>query len=133
MSKKLNFLVVDDCSVVRSGIVDLINQSLSESNMLADVMESEDAENALADLSVYSDDLDVVFLAWNLPDVNGARVLSLIRENEDFDHIKIIATASEKAKQELKDIKHLGLYGYLIKPFEKRDVDRILRQLKDRA
>jgi DNA-binding NarL/FixJ family response regulator len=133
MAKKLNFLVVDDCSIIRSGIIDMINESLAESDIEADVLESEDAENALADLSAYSDDLDVVFLAWNLPDVNGARVLSLIRENEDFDHIKIVATASEKAQQELKDIKHLGLYGYLIKPFQKRDMERMLRQIKDRV
>jgi CheY-like chemotaxis protein len=133
MPRKLNFLVVDDCSVLRAGIVELILESLKDTDIDADIMESEDAESALADLSAYADILDVIFLAWNLPDVNGARVLSLIRDNSDFDHIRVVATASEKAKQEIKDIKKLGLYSYLIKPFDKKDIDRILRQIKDRT
>jgi DNA-binding NarL/FixJ family response regulator len=133
MSKKLNFLVIDDCNVVRAGIVEMIESSLENVGIVADIMESEDAENGLADLCAYSDELDVVFLAWNLPDVNGARVLSLIRENEDFDHIKVIATASEKHKKEVKSVKHLGLYGYLIKPFKQEDIDKMLRQVKDRV
>lgn len=133
MAKKLHFLVIDDCSIVRAGLIEMINSSLANVEIEADIMESEDAENGLADLCAYSDVLDVVFLAWNLPDVNGARVLSLIRENKDFDHIKIIATSSEKHKQDVKDVKHLGLYGSLIKPYKQEDIDKILRQVKDRV
>lgn len=133
MSKKLHFLVIDDCSVIRAGITEMIKNSLEQAQIDADIIESEDAENGLADLCAYSDVLDVVFMAWNLPDVNGARLLSLIRENSDFDHIKIIATASEKHKQDVRDVKNLGLYSYLIKPFSQDDMDKMLRQVKDRV
>lgn len=129
---KLKSLIVNDNPVVREALSDMIDNSLENTHIVSDVMFSEDAENGLADLCAYCDDLDVVFLDWNLPDINGARLVSLVRDNKDFDNVKIIVTVSEKAKSEAKSVRNLGIYGCLTKPFVQEDVNRILRQFKDR-
>jgi two-component system chemotaxis response regulator CheY len=112
--------------------MDMIDNSLDGTQIKSEVMESEDAENGLADLCAYSDDLDIIFLDWNLPDVNGARLVSLVRDNEDFNNVKIIVTVSQDSKNEVKSVRGMGIYGYLTKPFVQNDVDRVLRQFKDR-
>lgn len=130
MSRKLNFLVIDDVKTLRVGTANMLINSLQDASIDADVMESDNAENGLADLCIYSDVLDAVFMAWNLPDINGAELLNLIRENEDLRHIKIIITASEKHKDEVKQNRQKGVHGYLIKPYTQHDVDKVLRQIK---
>lgn len=129
---KLRSLIVNDNNIISQALSDMIQHSLKDTHIVSDVMVSENAENGLADLCAYCDELDLVFLDWNLPDVNGARLVSLVRDNKDFDSVKIIVTVSEKAKQEAKEVKNIGIYGCLTKPFVQEDVDRVLRQFKDR-
>jgi two-component system chemotaxis response regulator CheY len=129
---KLKSLIVNDSSIVRNALMDMIDNSLEGTHIVSDVLESEDAENGLADLCAYSDDLDIIFLDWNLPDVNGAKLVSLVRDNEDFDRVRIIVTVSQDSKDEVKDVRRMGVYGCLTKPFVQEDVCRVLRQFKDR-
>jgi two-component system chemotaxis response regulator CheY len=130
MQKKLHFLIIDDIETLRVGTSNMLKNSLREVDIAADVMESETAEDALADLCVYSDNLDAIFMAWNMPDINGADLLGMIRANEDFEHIKVIVTGSEKYKTEIKDNRENGVHGYLIKPYTQKDVNKVLRQIK---
>jgi two-component system chemotaxis response regulator CheY len=130
MQKKLHFLIIDDIETMRLGTSNMLKNSLQDAGIEADVMESDNAEDAIADLSVYCENLDAVFMAWNLPDINGADLLSLIRNNEDFEHIKIIVTGSEKYKDEIKENRVNGVHGYLIKPYTQKDVNRVLTQIK---
>jgi DNA-binding NarL/FixJ family response regulator len=132
MSKKLNIMIIDDVDTLRTATIEMINKSLEGLDIEADVVECDNADDGLADLCIYYDTIDFLFMGWNLPDVNGASLLSLIRENEDFDRVKIVITASEKSKQDVIEHKNLGVYSYLIKPYGQKDIDKILRQIKDR-
>jgi two-component system chemotaxis response regulator CheY len=129
MDKKLHFLIIDDIATMRVGTTNMLKNTLTSKDIEADVIESESAEDGLADLCVYSDSLDAVFMAWNLPDINGSQLLHMIRENEDFDHIKVIVTGSQKYKEEIKENKKDGIHGYLIKPYTQKDVEKVMRQM----
>jgi DNA-binding NarL/FixJ family response regulator len=130
MQSKLHFLIIDDIETLRVATSNMLKNSLHDAGLEADIMESETAEDGLADLCVYSDNLDAIFMAWNLPDVNGADLLSMIRANEDFNHIKVIITASEKYKDAVKENRKNGVHGYLIKPYDQKDINKVLRQIK---
>lgn len=131
-SKKLNILLIDNIDTMRLATTNMIKNSLKEADIEAEVVETSNAEDGLAELCVFYDNIDFLFMGWNLPDVNGASLLSIIRENSDFDKVKIVITASEKYKTDVIEHKNLGIYSYLIKPFTQKDIDKILRQTKDR-
>jgi DNA-binding LytR/AlgR family response regulator len=130
MKKKLTFLVADYTPVIRNGIKDMLADILSDIDV--DFFEAENANEVFDDLQAYGSDIDAIFLAWNMPDMSGDKILSLIREKDEYNNIKVIATASEKAHEELKDFKKLGLYAYLIKPFTQSDIEKAIKPLIER-
>jgi CheY-like chemotaxis protein len=129
MKKKLTFLIVDYTPIIRGGIKEMLSSIYTDIEL--EFLEAEHAEEVFEDLKAYKD-IDTIFLAWNMPDMNGAKILSRIREHEEYNNIKIIATASQKAHDELKEFKQLGLNGYLIKPFKQEDVEKAIKGILTR-
>jgi hemerythrin-like metal-binding protein len=60
---------------------------------------------------------DVVFMAYDLPTINGLEITKIIRE--EGNNVPIVAYVHDKDKVEIKRWIPFGLSGYLIKPSKK--------------
>jgi PleD family two-component response regulator len=123
MSKKVNILIGDSSITVRESIKELISVYFEN----YDILESETGNIVLDDLKVYKN-TDIIFLANTFEDMTGERVLSLIRNNDDYNHVRIIMTMSEENKDKLHDLSNLGIFGYLVKPFDENEFSKLAKK-----
>jgi len=71
----------------------------------------------------------IVFLDYNLPDMNGFSVMTqLIKVKPDVK--VIIETALERNEQSIKDLIAQGAYDYLSKPIRFEDIKKIIESLE---
>lgn len=59
---------------------------------------------------------DIVFLDLNLPKVDGAQVLKIIKDIPHLSSMPVIALSSSKSDQEVRNIYALHANAYLVKP-----------------
>jgi two-component system response regulator AtoC len=108
MKKKKNILVVDDESAMRKNIKDIL--SIEGYNVF-------EAENGLEAINrLKSNDIDLVLLDFNMPQMDGIAVLYEIRKiNSDLPVIMLTAYGTnERVIEAMKS----GAYDYMEKPFE---------------
>jgi excisionase family DNA binding protein len=64
----------------------------------------------------------VILLDMHLDDVKGERVLQLVRDTEDMQMSKVIATSNKFTEGQGKHLMRQGFDGFLRKPFHARQV-----------
>lgn len=110
-------LVVDDEPYMRSLIGDYLNEigpfQTVEASDGAKALEIFDEENP-----------DLIFLDILLPEMKGTQVMEKINEkNQDVEVIMITAVGQ---KQIMEDCLEAGAEDYILKPFNKKDLENIL-------
>jgi len=117
----MKLLVVDDSSIIRKII-----------KATADVlqMETEEAQDgieALEKLSAHYENIDLVLLDWNMPEMSGYDVLVEIKGNEKLRHIPVMMVTTEGQKNNIVAAVRAGADNYLTKPFTVEELEsRIL-------
>lgn len=108
---KIKALVVDDSKIMRSAVKRALNQL-----MLADFeyVEAKDGEDAL---SKFNDDIDILFVDWNMPNMTGVEFARAVRD-QGRGNIPIIMVTAEKAMGKVdKALNEGGANEYVTKPF----------------
>ena len=123
MSKRINILIGDSSITVRESIKEFINQCIDN----YDILEAEDGQTIFETLDAYKD-INLLFLANTLNDMSGERVLSLIREKEEYNSVRIVMTMSEENKDKLANFTNLGIFGFLVKPFNVESMEKIVKK-----
>ena len=113
----MKLLVVDDSSIIRKII-----------KATADVleMETEEAQDgieALEKLAVYYNDIDLVLLDWNMPEMSGYDVLVEIKNSETYKHIPVMMVTTEGQKSNIVAAVRAGADNYLTKPFTVEELE----------
>ena len=92
-----------------------------------EVIWAETGEDALSFVET-EDDLDLILLDMQLPDINGDEVARQIRADSHFDKLPIVALTANvrSAEQELEGI---SIQGALAKPINTVKLDKILADL----
>ena len=110
----MNILLVDDSQVARM----LIQNVLSEHKHAGDFnfFNAENGEFALDMLSHHK--IDIMFLDWHMPVMDGKELINIIRENKKYVNMKIIIASAEDSKEKVLQMIQNKVNGYLIKPFE---------------
>lgn len=111
-------LVVDDESIIRDNLERILTE---ESYTVVTVPTGEKALSVLEE-----NDLDVMLLDLNLPDISGLEVLQKAKEL-DPELMVIIITGYASVESAVKALK-LGAYDYIKKPF-KADVIKLIVRL----
>jgi two-component system aerobic respiration control sensor histidine kinase ArcB len=121
--RSLNILLVEDVPLNAEIATNLLEQRGHE------VIWAETGEDALS--FVYTeDDLDLVLLDMQLPDINGDEVARQIREDEHFDGLPIVAlTANVRSAEE--ELAGINIQGALAKPINTTKLDKMLGELFD--
>lgn len=117
----LNILLVEDVPLNAEIATNLLEQRGHE------VIWAETGEDALSFVQT-EDDLDLVLLDMQLPDINGDVVAREIRADEHFDNLPIVVLTANvrSAEEELRGIK---VQGSLAKPINTNKLDKMLATL----
>lgn len=119
--RSLYILLVEDVPLNAEIATNLLEQRGHE------VIWAETGEDALS-LVATEDDLDLILLDMQLPDINGDQVAKEIRADSHYDDLPIVALTANvrSAEQELEGI---SIQGALAKPINTTRLDRMLADL----
>ena len=123
MNGKRSILLVEDDAVSRQ----IMGRILEDQY---DVSFSETGTEALETLRRSMDEVSLLLLDLNLPDMNGIDILREIRENDDAPRFPIIVITSDKAAE--VECLTLGATDFISKPFPSPEVirARVLRTIE---
>lgn len=118
MDRIANILLVEDDQL---DVMD-IKRTLNKTGMMYQLHVAANGEEAIDMLSGKNDNQaivpDIILLDINMPRMNGLELLNVIRNTEEWKHIKcfIVTTSEEKVDREAA--KKLGVSGYIVKPLK---------------
>ena len=125
--KTIKVMTIDDSHIMRK----LIRYELEKLNITGIhfiVYEATDGLDALSILERFPD-VSIIFLDWNMPNMNGEEFVSKVRDDNRYDKIKIIMATTENTKEKVSGILKKGINGYLVKPFDPSKIATIVKQL----
>jgi len=118
------FLTVDDSMTMRL----IIKNTLLKNFKNIEVYEADDGYKCLDVLKEHPD-IDVIFMDWNMPNLNGADTVDKIREKDIYKNIKIIMATTEGAKDKVRQMISKGVKGYLVKPFKPETITPLAKKM----
>lgn len=124
---KIKALVVDDSKIMRSAVKRTLDQL-----MLADFeyIEAIDGEDAL---EKFSEDIQIIFLDWNMPRMTGVDFSKAVRQKGNTEHIPIIMITAEKSMGKVDTaLNEGGANAYVTKPFTADQVYKVLNRYIDK-
>ena len=117
----INFLVVEDSPTMRQ----LITFALKRVHG-SKIVEASDGIDALKKLPAQK--FDMVLTDINMPIMDGLKLVSLIRGNDQHKGIPIIIITTEGAEEDKKKGLALGANAYLPKPIQTAELLKLVNQ-----
>jgi len=113
----MKILVVDDSSVIRKiikAIIDILQM---------ETIEAQDGIEALEILSEKHNEINLVLLDWNMPEMSGYDVLVEIKSNPQYRDIPVMMVTTEGQKSSIVAAVKAGAINYLTKPFSSEELE----------
>ncbi len=116
-------LVVDDSNIIRNFILKILDDSY-------EVISANDGKEAIdiLDDERKRNDIKAVLLDLNMPNVNGFEVLDFYKNKDLFRSIPISIITGVDDKESINKAFKYPIVDILLKPFNERDVKRILEK-----
>jgi two-component system chemotaxis response regulator CheY len=108
-------LVVDDSRSMRA----IVGKQLRELGFA--VEEAGSGQEALAALHQRGP-VDLVLLDWNMPEMDGCEVLSLIRSEPRYKNMRVMMVTTESEMSQVAVALEAGANEYLMKPFDRESL-----------
>ena len=105
-------LIVDDSRAIRG----IIRKMLGEIGF--EVLEAGHGLEALQRLKE-SEQVDVMLIDWNMPEMNGYDFLCAVRANNKFNDVPLMMVTSETEMTQMARALAAGANEYVMKPFSK--------------
>ena len=105
-------MVVDDSRIMRN----VVKSVFSDLKIPSLFLEAEDGRKAFQLLE--TNKVDIVFLDWNMPEMDGMEFLKKVRLMPDYDELPIVMVTSEAAKYNVVEALQNGATDYIIKPIQ---------------
>jgi two-component system chemotaxis response regulator CheY len=112
-------LVVDDSRSMRA----ILTKQLRELGF--DVVEAGGGAEALRSLHAQGP-FELVLLDWNMPEMDGQEVLTLIRSEPAYKGVRVMMVTTESEMSQVSVALDAGANEYLMKPFDR---DALLQKL----
>lgn len=119
----MKILIVDDSSTMRRIIINILAQIGQN-----DIIQASDGNEAIE--AIKADQIDLVLMDWNMPNMTGIDALKTIRSMGLNMPVIMITTEAEKTRI-LEAIK-CGASNYIIKPFSQDVVIGKVREVMDK-
>jgi len=107
----MKLLVVDDSSVIRKIIM------AAADVLQMETIEAQDGIEALEILSKIHNEINLILLDWNMPELSGYDVLVEIKSNSKYKDIPVMMVTAEGQKKSIVAAIQAGAINYLTKPF----------------
>ena len=107
-------LVVDDSRIMRN----LVKNTFAELKIPCQYLEAENGKKAMQLLE--SNKVDLVFLDWNMPEMDGMEFLKRARAMPNYQDTPIIMVTSESAKYNVVEALQNGATDYIVKPVQQK-------------
>ncbi len=118
----LRFLVIEDSPTMRQ----LISFALKRIPH-AEIIEASDGVDGLKKLS--SANVDMILTDINMPIMDGLKLVTLVRSNEDYKDIPIIIITTEGASEDRDRALALGADAYITKPVQSANLLSKVKEL----
>lgn len=113
----MKLLIVDGETLDRSMLADYLGQDYS-------LQMSDSGEEALAILAAHRNNIDLVLLELNMPDIDGSAVLRRMGELGWLEDTPVITISSQGNREVEEQSLELGAVDFIRKPFDKHVVRR---------
>ncbi len=109
----MNLMIVDDSPAMRKMIIrDLVEIRNREDD---NYFEAEDGLEAIKVLN--TNKVDIVFVDWNMPRLDGLAFVQNIRSKENMKELIIIMITHENKQEKIMEAIKAGVDAYIVKPF----------------
>lgn len=112
----MKVLSVDDSKIIRK----IIRGSVEVLGL--EFLEAGDGVEALTILSEHHQDIGLILLDWNMPNLDGISTLRELKKDERFHGIPVMMVTTEGEKSNIVEAIKTGAKHYLIKPFTPEDL-----------
>ena len=119
---RTRILIVEDSPTMRQLLVFALKRLKN-----VDIVEAQDGMDGLR--KVTSDHYDIALVDINMPVMDGLKLISLIRGEENLREIPIVVITTEGAKEDRERALNLGANEYLTKPIQANRVLAVARAL----
>lgn len=127
----MNILIVDDSKIVRRVLKNALERyALKEGWENLSLYEAEDGVEAME--AMKNHEIDIMFLDWNMPNMNGDEVVTRVRENKEWNKTRIIMATTEGEKSLVVKMLKKGVNGYLVKPLQEESLFKTLNNIMAR-
>jgi two-component system chemotaxis response regulator CheY len=113
---KRKILAVDDSMMmlrIVSGAIEMLDY---------EPVKARNGKEAVARLDEHADDVALVLLDWNMPEMNGLETLQYIKQDPRYRDIPVMMVTTESEKQRVVQAIKAGAAHYLTKPFTPQDL-----------
>jgi len=122
---KMNVLIVDDSKIVRRVLTNTMKRYFKAPKWEEpNLFEAEDGVVAMKQMK--AEEIDIVLLDWNMPNMNGEEVVEAIRANKEWMKTRIIMATTEGGKENVLKMIKKGANGYMVKPFNEEAIFKTL-------
>ena len=117
-------LVVDDSRIMRN----LVKNTFSTLKIPCQYLEAENGKKAFQLLE--ANKVSLVFLDWNMPEMDGMTFLKKVRAMPDYKELPIIMVTSESARYSVVEALQNGATDYIVKPVREKVFIEKLEELE---
>jgi len=107
-------LVVDDSRIMRN----IVKNTFNELKIACEFLEAENGAKAYHLLETHK--ISIVFLDWNMPEMDGMQFLKKVRAMPQYKDLPIVMVTSEAAKYNVVEALQNGATDYIIKPVREK-------------
>ncbi len=104
-------LVVDDSRIMRNIIINILKEKKLDGD---DILDAPEGKTALEILN--KETIDLLFVDWNMPKLNGLDLVKIVRKMEKYKDLPIIMVTSEAARYNVLEAIKAGVTDYIVKP-----------------
>jgi two-component system chemotaxis response regulator CheY len=125
--RHIKILIVDDSELIRKSLSHIIKKSLPNH----EILQAENGQVAIEQVEA-NKDINIIFLDWNMPIMQGDEVVERIRANSEYNHMRIVMVTTESHREKLNKVLKAGANGFVVKPFVITQMKKVLQQIIDR-
>jgi len=107
-------LVVDDSRIMRN----IVKNTFSEMKIPFEYLEAENGKMAFQLLE--TNKVSIIFLDWNMPEMDGMDFLRKVRAMPDYKELPIVMVTSEAGKFSVIEALQNGATDYVVKPIREK-------------
>lgn len=124
--KQAILLVEDDKVDIKS-----VKRAFNELHITNPLAVTHNGEEALKYLGKKSNNLPtLILLDLKMPRMNGLELLKIIKEDDEFKKIPVIALTTSDEDKDKTDSFKFGVSGYMVKPVNYKDFVEVIRTIR---